>query len=66
MNAPTVAFAVLAGLILIAFLVERFNLHRARKRWERDRDRESANLSHITGTPPWWREPPNSGPEDDH
>jgi hypothetical protein len=58
--------AILAGLILLAFLIERFSMHRAYRRRERDQAREASNLRHITHAKPWWREPPADGPEGDH
>jgi hypothetical protein len=57
---------VMGGLILVAFLTEWLNLLRVHQRRERDREREASNLSHITGTKRWWREPPSDGPEGDH
>jgi hypothetical protein len=58
--------AILAGLILLAFLLERWSLRRGYMRRERDRAREANNLRHITKARPWWREPPADGPEGDH
>jgi hypothetical protein len=57
---------IIGGLILTAWWIEAYRLTRAHNRRERDRERESSNLTHITGGKKWWQEPPSDGPEEDH
>jgi hypothetical protein len=58
--------AIIAGFLLAAFLIEWLNLLAQHHRRERDREREASNLTHITGSKRWWREPPSDGPEGDY
>jgi hypothetical protein len=54
---------VLGVLLIAAFVIERLTSRHARHK----RDHESRNnLRHITGSPPWWKDPPGDGPEGDH
>ena len=67
---------VLSGIILLlgtsAFAldlppkVEIWVEKASHKRRERDRERESRELRHITKSRVWWKEPPEDGPEGDH
>ena len=57
---------IVAGLILLAWLIDYSSIIRAYQRRERDREREARDLSHITGARKWWKEPPNDGPDGDH
>ena len=55
------------GLVLLfVWLVEVWNLRAAMRRRIRDRERESRDLIHITGSKKWWREPPDDDLTDDY
>jgi hypothetical protein len=55
------------GLIFVLiWLVEIWVEKASHKRRERDRERESRELRHITKSRVWWQEPPENGPEGDH
>jgi hypothetical protein len=58
MNFPSII--AIAGLLLTAiWLAEVWGHNAARKRRERDRAREARDMRHITGSPRWWKEPPD-------
>jgi hypothetical protein len=48
------SLVAIAGLVLIAFI-------HLMKRRERDKERQAANLRHITGAKHWWCDPPPKG-----
>ncbi len=60
------AFLILAGLILIAWWIDAYSVMWSYRRRELDRERQSNNLRHITGTKRWWGNSPDDGPEGDH